>query len=131
MLSGVPFVTLVLELPGRFENVNGSSALNAGIRILPFTLAIALGSAVTGGLTARGRVPPILVLSVATALQLLGMGLLYSIPVGTGVPAGLYGYQVLAGLGVGLSLTTLLNIVPFVVEKRVLGELIPTLAATS
>jgi hypothetical protein len=124
MLSGVPFVTLVLELPGRFESVNGSSALNAGIRILPFTMTIALGSAVTGGLTARGRVPPIMLLFVATALQLLGMGLLYSIPAGTDVPARLYGYQVLAGLGVGLSLTTLLNIVPFVVEeKRVLGEL--------
>ncbi|THC97904.1 hypothetical protein EYZ11_002602 [Aspergillus tanneri] len=121
ILSGVPFVTLVLEMPLRFENVNNSSAVLSGVRILPYTMTIALGSALTGGLTARGRVPPIFVLCTATILQLLGVGLLYSIPVDTNLPAKLYGYQVLAGLGVGLSLTTLLNIVPFIVDKSVLS----------
>jgi hypothetical protein len=125
MLSGVPLVTLVLELPGRFESVNDSSALSGGIRILPFTVTIGLGAAVTSKLTAHGRVPPIVVLFVATVLQVLGMGLLYSIPIGTGVPAKLYGFQVLVGFGVGLSLTTLLNAMPFVVEKGDIGELIP------
>ncbi|KOC18275.1 hypothetical protein AFLA70_59g003481 [Aspergillus flavus AF70] len=121
LLSGVPFVTLVLDLPLRFESINGRSALNSGICILPLTLTIAFGSALTGGLTARGRVPPIMVLLVATILQILGMGLLYSVPVTTDLPARIYGYQILAGLGIGLSLTTLLNIVPFVVERRVLA----------
>ncbi|KAE8372688.1 major facilitator superfamily domain-containing protein [Aspergillus bertholletiae] len=121
LLSGVPFVTLVLELPLRFESINGLSGLNSGICILPFTLTIAFGSALTGGLTARGRVPPIMVLLVATMLQILGMGLLYSVPVTADLPARIYGYQILAGLGTGLSLTTLLNIVPFVVKRRVLA----------
>ncbi|CAI7613619.1 unnamed protein product [Penicillium manginii] len=121
LLSGVPFVTLVLELPLRFMSINGRSGLKSGISILPFTLTIAFGSALTGGLTARGRVPPIVLLFTATVLQILGIGLLYSVPVNASIPARVYGYQTLAGLGTGLSLTTLLNIVPFIVERRVLA----------
>lgn len=84
-------------------------------------MSIAVGSAITGGLTAKGRIPPIYVLIMATALQILGTGLLYSIPVKPHIPASFYGYQVLAGMGVGLGLTTLLNIAPFIVEKQLLG----------
>ena len=120
-LSGVPLVTLVLELPLRFESVNDRSGIRAGIDILPFTATIALGSAITGGLTVGGRVPPIFVLAVGSILQILGMGLLYSVHVNSSLPASIYGYQILVGLGSGLSLTTLLDIVPFIVDRRVLG----------
>ncbi|KAJ5248561.1 hypothetical protein N7468_000012 [Penicillium chermesinum] len=102
-------------------SINGRSGLNSGICILPFTLTIAFGSGLTGGLTARGRIPPIVVLLVATTLQVLGIGLLYSVPVNAHLPARIYGYQILAGLGTGLSLTTLLNIVPFLVEGSALA----------
>ena len=109
-------------MPQRFQSINGTSTLSAGIRILPYTLTIALGLALTGALTSKGRVPPIFVLIAATALQILGIGLLYSVPVTVDVPIRLYGFEILAGLGVGLSLTTLLNVVPFIVERRVLGK---------
>lgn len=112
-------------MPLRFQSINGRSGIQAGVDILPFTITVALGSALTGGLTARGRLPPIVVLAVGSVLQILGMGLLFSVPVTTDLPARIYGYQVLAGLGIGLSLTTLLNLAPYLVEKRVLGMYFP------
>ncbi|OJJ46498.1 hypothetical protein ASPZODRAFT_166742 [Penicilliopsis zonata CBS 506.65] len=121
LLSGVPFVTLVIELPLRFMSINGKSGLDSGIAILPFTLALAFGSAITGSITSKGRVPVIAVLFAATLFQILGMGLLYSVAVTAHLPASIYGYQFLAGLGTGLSLTTLLNVVPSVVDRRVLA----------
>ncbi|KAJ5650183.1 uncharacterized protein N7484_003906 [Penicillium longicatenatum] len=121
LLSGVPMVTLVLELPLRFMSVNGRSGLTAGIDILPFTLMIAFGSALSGGLTAKGRVPPFVVLLFATTLQVLGVGLLFSVPIDTTIPARIYGYEILAGLGTGLSLTTLLSVTPFLVKRHALA----------
>ncbi|TGO54125.1 hypothetical protein BCON_0112g00210 [Botryotinia convoluta] len=121
LLSGVPFVALVIEIPQRVQNISNTSTLIAGVRVLPYTMSVAVGSAITGGLTAKGRIPPIYVLITATVLQILGTGLLYSIPVTAHMPASFYGYEVLAGMGVGLGLTTLLNITPFIVEKRLLA----------
>ncbi|PWY84704.1 MFS general substrate transporter [Aspergillus sclerotioniger CBS 115572] len=118
LLSGVPFMTLILELPGRFQTLNNNSGLDAGIHILPLTLTIALGSGLTGRLTARGRVPPFLVFVVAAILQVLGVGLLYSVHPSTALPARLYGYQILSGLGIGLSLTTAMMVMPSIVDKR-------------
>ncbi|TGO77538.1 hypothetical protein BELL_0102g00100 [Botrytis elliptica] len=121
LFSGVPFVTLVIEIPQRVQNISNTSTLIAGVRVLPYTMSVAVGSAITGGLTAKGRIPPICVLITATILQILGTGLLYSIPVTAHMPASFYGYEVLAGMGVGLGLTTLLSITPFIVEKRLLA----------
>ncbi|KAF7930610.1 uncharacterized protein EAE98_005010 [Botrytis deweyae] len=121
LFSGVPFVTLVIEIPQRVQNISNTSTLIAGVRVLPYTMSVAVGSAITGGLTAKGRIPPIYVLITATILQILGTGLLYSIPVTAHMPASFYGYEVLAGMGVGLGLTTLLSITPFIVEKRLLA----------
>ncbi|PLB48687.1 MFS general substrate transporter [Aspergillus steynii IBT 23096] len=118
LLSGVPYMTLVLGLPGRFQNLNNDSGLDAGIHILPFTLSIAMASASASGLTARGRLPPIAVFAIGAALQVLGVGLLYSVYPSSSLPARIYGYQILAGVGIGLSLTTTLNIMPFVVDRK-------------
>lgn len=118
LLSGVPYMTLVLVLPGRFQNLNNDPGLDAGIHILPFTLSIAIASAAAGGLTARGRIPPIAVFAAGNSLQLLGIGLLFSVYPSSDLPARIYGYQILAGVGVGLSLTTTLNAMPFIVDSK-------------
>jgi Ca2+/H+ antiporter len=118
LLSGVPLVTLVLGLPGRFQILNNTSAFDSGIRILPLTLTIAVSSALAGGLTARGRVPPLVVFSAAAALQLVGLGLLYSVPTDSPLSARLYGYQTLIGIGVGISLATAILTVPSLVGEN-------------
>ncbi|KAL4740610.1 major facilitator superfamily domain-containing protein [Aspergillus similis] len=117
-LSGVPLATLVLELPGRFQILNNTSAFDSGIRILPLTLTIALSSALAGGLTARGRAPPFVVFSTAAALQIVGLGLLYSVPANSPLSARLYGYQTLIGTGVGMSLATAILMIPSLVSEK-------------
>ncbi|CBF75171.1 hypothetical protein AN3884.2 [Aspergillus nidulans FGSC A4] len=137
LLSGVPLVTLVLELPGRFQILNNNSAFDSGIRILPLTLTIAISSALAGGLTARGRVPPLVVFSAAAALQIVGLGLLYSVPTDSPLSAALYGYQTLIGTGVGMSLATAILTVPSLVREngmlqfRVLGGAVGLSVATN
>lgn len=122
MLAGVPFTTVVIELPQKFEAVNGVSPLGAGIRLLPFSLPCAIASALTGVLTSRLKVPPIYVLLWGAILQTLGLALSYGQPIGLDVLASQYGFEALAGFGVGLSLTTLLTVTPSVVQKSDLGR---------
>lgn len=116
LLTGVPFMTLVLELPGRFQILNNTNAFESGVRILPFTLGIALAAGTTGALTARGRVPVFLVFCASAVLQVLGVGLLYSVAANTELGGKVYGYQVLAGTGVGLTLTAAILIAPSLVD---------------
>ncbi|RDW93803.1 putative MFS multidrug transporter [Aspergillus mulundensis] len=124
LLSGVPLTTLVLDLPGRFQILNNTSALDSGIRILPLTLTIAVSSALAGGVTARGRVPPIFVFSISAVLQTVGLGLLYSVPADRPLEAKIYGYQTLIGTGVGMCLATAILTVPSLVEGKDLSAAI-------
>lgn len=82
---------------------------------------VAVGSMVTRTMTVKGRTPPIYVLTAASALQILGIGLLYSVADSLDLPSQFYGFEVLAGLGVGLSLTTLTNVAAYVTERRFIG----------
>ena len=127
LCSGVLLVTVIIEMPEKFQSVEFTSALDAGVRILPYTLMVAFGSAITRSLTVKGRVPPIFVLAFATALQILGMGLLYSTSRDLSTPNKVYGFEILAGFGVGLTLVTLLNVARFCVERKYLGTPPPLL----
>ncbi|KAJ5920989.1 hypothetical protein N7466_009315 [Penicillium verhagenii] len=120
-LSGIPFVTFVIELPLRFISINGKSAFDSGVGVLPFTLGIGVSSGLAGMFLAKGRVPVIPQVLFASILQILGTGLLYSVPVTTHIPARIYGYQVLVGMGAGFSLTSLIMTVPAIVDRRVLA----------
>ncbi|KAL4810926.1 major facilitator superfamily domain-containing protein [Aspergillus unguis] len=127
MLTGVPFMTLVLELPGRFQILNNSSAFDSGVCILPFTLTIAVAAGMTGGLTARGRVPVFFVFAGAAALQILGVGLLYTVPADIPLGGRVYGYQILAGTGVGLTLTAAILLAPSLVDGKGLSVAMGTI----
>lgn len=118
MLSGVPYTAVIIELPQKFQAVNNVSPLSAGIRLLPFSIPCAIASALTGVFTSSLKVPPIFVIMVGGILQTIGLALSYSLVTGLNLPASQYGFEALAGFGVGLSLTTLLGFTPFVVDKR-------------
>jgi len=117
LLAGVPFTVIIIELPQKFQAVNDVSPLAAGVRLLPYSLPCAVASALTGGLTSGLRIPPIYVILTGTILQTIGLALSYALPISLHVPASQYGYEALAGFGVGLTLTTLLSVAPFVVQK--------------
>ena len=69
------------------------------------------------------KVSPAYLVITGSALQLLGVGLTSSLPSNRQslLPAQ-YGYEVLMGFGFGLSLSSLLVLVPMVVSKQDIGK---------
>ncbi|KAL4981982.1 MFS general substrate transporter [Aspergillus falconensis] len=114
---GIPFTMLVIALPQRFQTVNSLSALDAGVRLLPYAMLAPIGSLVSNIIFTRRRVP-IPLLFVGATFQVLGLALLVSEPVRESLPGRLYGYEVLAGFGVGVTFGTLVTITPSSVEPR-------------
>ncbi|KAF7555861.1 hypothetical protein G7046_g6444 [Stylonectria norvegica] len=102
MLTGFPYIALSIIIPERFQIVNQEGVLIAGLHILPMLGACAIGSFL-GGAISNKRNNTSYTLFAASALQLLGVGLMTML---TGVEGGVdaqYGFQVIFGLGVGLS----------------------------
>jgi hypothetical protein len=114
---GVPFTMLVIALPQRFQTVNSMSALDAGVRLLPYAMLAPVGSLVSNIIFMRRPVPIPLLIAGAT-FQVLGLALLVAEPVRESLPAKLYGYETLAGFGVGITFGTLVTITPSSVEPR-------------
>jgi len=97
---GGGFFLLLYYLPLYFQIVNGVSASQSGIRNLPLIIAVSLATIVSGGLiSAFGHFVPMFI--VGSAVGTVGAGLLYTL--GVGSSSGMWiGYQVVAGLGLGL-----------------------------
>lgn len=100
-LLGMPFYVIFVQLPQRFQTVNFTTAERAGILLLPCTLVSPLG-AMAAGLAAK-KVATEYVLILAAAVVCLGTGLMGSLPTYSGLWPGIYGYEVIVGLGLGLA----------------------------
>jgi hypothetical protein len=89
---------------------------------MPFTFMAPFGSAIVSTVAGKLKVPVVYIVIVSGVLQTLGFGLLASLPTATEIPARIYGFQIIAGFGCGINISTLLLLVPFVVETRDKGE---------
>ncbi|GAB0134730.1 hypothetical protein EsDP_00003088 [Epichloe bromicola] len=99
---GAAFFVMVYYLPIWFQAVQGTSAIQSGIKNLPMILSLVVFSIVSGGLvTTLGYYAPFMILS--TVLMSVGAGLLSTFTVDTG-PAHWIGYQIVFGIGVGLGM---------------------------
>ena len=99
---GSSFLIVVFYLPIYFQAVKDSSATKSGIEILPLLLSVVIAS-LTGGVlvTVLGYFTPFMIGGMA--LFTIGCGLLSTLAVDT--PFGnWFGYQVLAGAGLGVCL---------------------------
>ena len=115
---GVPFTVLVVDLPQRFQSVNNLSALDAGVRLLPYAMLAPLGS-LTSNIIFMRRKAPLPILCAGASFQLVGLVLLATMPASTGsIPAAQYGYEAIAGFGVGITFGTLVTITPGSVDMR-------------
>lgn len=74
----------------------------AGVRILPMLSACAVGSFLGGAISSKKNNTSY-TLVAASCLQLLGVGLMTTVSGDSAKAAAQYGYQVIFGLGVGLS----------------------------
>ena len=102
--------------------VNDLSAFNAGWRLLALMLCSPLGSVVSGYLVQKIKVPPVYVFFVAAILQTVGLALMGTLDVSDpNVPSAQYAYQVILGLGIGLTLSSLIIAAPVVIDDKDTG----------
>ncbi|CAN8098089.1 unnamed protein product [Discula destructiva] len=97
---GAAFFPLIYYLSLYFQAVNGDSAVQAGIKLLPLLLSTVLMSILSGGLiSAIGYYNPVAL--PCMVLFAVGAGLITTFGLDSPVRVWL-GYQVLCGLGIGV-----------------------------
>ncbi|KAI0173109.1 major facilitator superfamily domain-containing protein [Hypoxylon sp. FL1284] len=117
-LVGGPMAVMIFQLPQRFQLVHGFSPLDAGARIIPFGAAVPFGTIVAANILSKTRFPAVYILLAGTALQIIGFALLGVLPSTTQVPPGIYGYQVLSGVGCGANYQAMYLAIAFVADRR-------------
>ena len=117
-LTGAPFTIAVIQIPLRFQAIQEASPLQAGIRLLPFAILSPLGSGLAAALAGKARVPPVYLLLLGSALQIIGFTLLSLSSYLQSTDAAQYGYEAIAGFSVGVNLACLVLMTPFTVEPK-------------
>ncbi|EKG11353.1 Major facilitator superfamily domain general substrate transporter [Macrophomina phaseolina MS6] len=99
LLGGGEF-TLIYYIPIYFQSILGASAQDSGVRNLSFIIAVTIFTVVSGAaITATGYFTPFIVFGAA--ITTVGSGLIYTLSEAS--PSSEWiGYQVLAGIGIGL-----------------------------
>ncbi|KAK6528306.1 hypothetical protein TWF281_009550 [Arthrobotrys megalospora] len=102
-------------LPFYFQAVRGTSAVQSGIRCIPYLISVTVASLIVGGsVTVLGYYTPFMWASAAVFT--IGAGLLYTLKVDS--PSSHWiGYQILAGFGAGMGIQ-----IPFVAVQVVLSS---------
>ena len=103
ILAGFNYYIAIVNLPQRFQIVDGDSPVIAGVKLLPMMVSSALGSLVGGGINSRRNLTSY-VLVVSSAFQLLGYGLMTTIGNSSPTSHHHFGFQVFLGLGFGLAM---------------------------
>lgn len=128
MLTGFPYIALSIIIPERFQIVNRESVLMAGLHILPLLGACAVGSFLGGAISSK-RNNTSFTLIGASSLQLLGVGLMSMLTGPDASVSAQYGFQVILGLGVGLSFSAATVMTSILVAER--SELASTQGAVA
>ena len=122
LLNGLPFYMVVISVPQRLQTVNGESPVATGVKLLPYTLVAAVGSVMANIAVGPCKLPPIYVMWFFSALATIGTGLLTTIPSSQVIEKSMYGYETLAGLGIGGTWGLVILLVGYVVEERDVGK---------
>lgn len=113
-------MTAIINLPQRFQAVDGLSPFEAGTHLLPLLLASPVATIVAGQLATKFKMPPFYILLFGASMQLLGIGLASSVRFKSG--NAMYGYEVIMGFGFGMGLVSLLIYTPMVVKRSDMGK---------
>ncbi|KAF7588744.1 hypothetical protein BBP40_005270 [Aspergillus hancockii] len=116
--TGLPITVCIIEIPQRFQIVNNCSPLDAGIRFLAYALSSPVGIISCSVLAGRIKVPFCYIALGGIALQIIGLFLFSEVSSAVEISAAQYGYLVLAGLGIGASVSVFYMMVPLVVEGK-------------
>ncbi|KAI1409179.1 putative multidrug resistance protein fnx1 [Hypoxylon sp. FL1857] len=121
LFLGGPIIVSIFQLPERFQLVYGLSGLDAGVRLIPFSLAAPFGTGVASGIGNRLKVPAIYIVLAGACFQVIGFALLGTLPATLDIPPRIYGFEILAGFGCGMNFTPLFLAIPQVVEPHYLA----------
>ncbi|KXX81573.1 putative HC-toxin efflux carrier TOXA [Madurella mycetomatis] len=101
---GAGFFPMVYYLSLYFQAIQGDTAVQAGIKLLPMLIATVVSSVASGGLvTVVGYYNPFILPSMV--LFTVGSGMITTFSLATPLREW-FGYQVLAGLGIGIGFQT-------------------------
>lgn len=117
-LTGAPFTVALIQIPIQAQVVYGKSPLDAGIRLLPFAILVAIGAILSATLAGKIKIPPIYIYVCGSAIQIVGFALLSYSPIRTIEGKAQYGYHAVAGFSIGVNLACLSLMAPFAIEKR-------------
>ncbi|KAK3691698.1 hypothetical protein LTR37_018491 [Vermiconidia calcicola] len=117
LLAGFDFYVAVVNLPQRFQIVDGDSPVIAGVKILPMMAASAVGSLIGGGINSKRNLTGY-TLVASSVFQLLGYGLMITLGDASSTPSNHYGFQVLLGFGFGLAMPSVTIIVQLLSEPK-------------
>ncbi|KAK4103222.1 hypothetical protein N658DRAFT_484819 [Parathielavia hyrcaniae] len=116
---GAAFFPLIYYLSLYFQAIHGDTAVQAGIKILPMLIAVVITSIAAGGLiTVVGYYNPFVLPSMI--LFTVGCGMITTFALDSPLRVW-FGYQVIAGLGIGVGFQTGV----LVVQNSVSHEWIP------
>ena len=113
----------IINIPQRLQTSNGTTAVEAGIRLLPLLLCSPIATTMAGLMISKLRAPPLFMLVAGCTLQILGVGLFSSLdPNQREIPAKQYGFQVIMGFGFGFNLSTIIMMTPMLVKPKDMGS---------
>ncbi|KAK4565588.1 hypothetical protein LTR86_004205 [Recurvomyces mirabilis] len=105
ILTSLVWYQTLVDLPDRYQIVHGDGPVKAGLRLLPMLVTSALGIFITGGLSSKANRTAYTTIA-ASGFQIVGYGLMTTIKETTAGLGRTYGFQVLLGLGFGMSITS-------------------------
>lgn len=91
------------------------------MRLIPFNLLAAFGSVAVNVVAVKARIAPIFLVLAGSCLEVVGVTLLSHLPEDGTFTSAIYGYQVIAGFGIGCMFGILAVLPPHLVENRDLG----------
>ncbi|XXG95876.1 hypothetical protein Hte_002148 [Hypoxylon texense] len=116
LFFGASFFPLIYYLSLYFQAIQGDSAVEAGMKLLPLLISVVVSSIVSGGLiTATGYYNPFILAEIA--MVAVGAGLITTFDLRTPF-ARWFGYQVVDGLGVGVGFQAGVVVVQNVVARE-------------
>ncbi|RYO85439.1 hypothetical protein DL764_009175 [Monosporascus ibericus] len=116
-LSGLVLVVAIVQIPQRFMLVNSLSAIDAGVRLLPFAAVVASTSVLTAIIASKAKIPAINVLIFGACIEVAGVAGLSRASTQPTIESSQYGFQILAGAGVGIYNIILILLTPYVLSQ--------------
>ncbi|KUJ19543.1 MFS multidrug transporter-like protein [Mollisia scopiformis] len=116
--AGALLVVCTIQIPQRYQTVNGDSAFAASTRLIAFSLVVPVGAMIGALLVGKTKIPPIFLVAAGGLLEIGGAVGLFMEPTENLIKGWEYGCQVLAAVGIGSINSILLLMIPYVVQER-------------